>query len=81
MGFFTQHAGLRQSVALLLSAILCGCASWQPVQGLHGYVAAFRPEHVRAELTSGARVDLYGADVVGTQLVGLREKGVEASRI
>ena len=81
MDFFARHSALRRSVALLLNAILCACASWQPVLGPQGYVTASRPEHVRAVFTSGAFVELYAPAVVGDQLTGCREKGNEASRI
>ncbi|MGA2382756.1 MAG: hypothetical protein ABSG61_04905 [Gemmatimonadales bacterium] len=81
MEFFARHPTLRQSVALLLAAILCGCASWQPVLGPQSYLAAERPSHVRAFLSDGQALDLYSPKVVVNDLVGFRQKGVDSTRI
>ena len=71
MNFFTRHLALRRTIALLLAAIsTAGCMRWQPAATDASYVTAQKPGRVRATLANGDRVDVFGAAVVDSQLVG-----------
>jgi len=82
MDFFARHPVLRQSVALILAAILStGCVTWRPLPSGQSWLTAKLPAHVRATFPSGQVVDLYSPAIVEKDLIGYRQAGVASSRI
>jgi len=70
--FFARHPVLRRTVALILTAIsTAGCMTWRPAANDASYVTAQQPGRVRATLANGNRIDVFGAAVVDSQLVGI----------
>jgi len=82
MEFSTRHPVLRRSVAVILATILpSACMTWRPMTSPERAIPVEQPARVRATLVSGEVIELYSPAVLGTDLIGWRQKGVDSSRV
>ena len=82
MEFFTRHPVLRRSIALILTTILTsGCMTWRPLAAPQMAIPVEHPARVQATLVGGQVIELYSPTVLGSDLIGWRQKGVDSSRV